>query len=162
MSRQPLQVLVIPFMKTGGKYQYAALKRSDMRYWQFIAGGGEGQDAPLEAAKREAFEEAGISQSNKYIPLLSMASIVAEHLHFCWGEDVWMAVERSFGVEVTDEHLSLSHEHTEYKWFSYEDALKQLKWDSNKNALWELNYRLTEGKMDDSKNKAMIEKYVKL
>ena len=26
---------------------------------------------------------------------------------------------------------------------SSEEAKKRLKWDSNKNALWELNYRLT-------------------
>lgn len=29
-----------------------------------------------------------------------------------------------------------------YRWVRYDEALTLLKWDSNKNALWELDYRL--------------------
>ena len=28
------------------------------------------------------------------------------------------------------------------EWLSFEEAMKRLTWDSNKNALWELNYLL--------------------
>ena len=28
------------------------------------------------------------------------------------------------------------------EWLNFEEANNKLKWDSNKNALWELNYRL--------------------
>jgi dATP pyrophosphohydrolase len=35
--------------------------------------------------------------------------------------------------------VNISKEHIEYKWVNYEEAVKMLKWDSNKNALWELN-----------------------
>ena len=38
--------------------------------------------------------------------------------------------------------FTLSDEHTEFTWGSYELALEMLKWDSNRNALWELNFRL--------------------
>mgnify|MGYP003311483129 CR=1 FL=1 len=41
------------------------------------------------------------------------------------------------------EDILLSHEHTEYLWLSYEDAISKLKWDSNKIALYELNCRIT-------------------
>ena len=34
------------------------------------------------------------------------------------------------------------------EWLSYDEAIKKLKWDSNKNALWELNYRLLNNKME--------------
>jgi hypothetical protein len=30
----------------------------------------------------------------------------------------------------------------EFKWASYDEAVNLLKWDSNKNALWELKERL--------------------
>ena len=30
------------------------------------------------------------------------------------------------------------------EWLSFEEAMKRLTWDSNKNALWELNYLLEE------------------
>ena len=36
----------------------------------------------------------------------------------------------------------LGDEHSEIKWASYEEAKELLKFDSNKNALWELNERL--------------------
>lgn len=40
------------------------------------------------------------------------------------------------------------------KWLSYEDAIKILTYDSNKNALWELNYKLQreENNMTNSKD----------
>ena len=32
------------------------------------------------------------------------------------------------------------------EWLTYEDAKKILNWDSNRNALWELNWKLTNNK----------------
>ena len=32
------------------------------------------------------------------------------------------------------------------EWLSYEDAKARLKWDSNRNALWELNWKLLNNK----------------
>jgi len=41
--RAEFQVLVIPFIREPeGKIKYAVFKRSDGKYWQFIAGGGDG------------------------------------------------------------------------------------------------------------------------
>lgn len=48
-----MQVLVIPYKMINGKAEYCIFKRSDALYWQFIAGGGEDKETPLEAAKRE-------------------------------------------------------------------------------------------------------------
>lgn len=36
----------------------------------------------------------------------------------------------------------LSSEHKEYRWVEYDEAMRLLKYDSNKTALWELNERL--------------------
>ena len=36
----------------------------------------------------------------------------------------------------------LSSEHKEYRWVKYDEAMRLLKYDSNKTALWELNERL--------------------
>ena len=51
--------------------------------------------------------------------------------------------ERAFGVRLDDQIIALSGEHTEYQWVTYEEAVKLLRWDSNRTALWELNERLT-------------------
>jgi len=36
----------------------------------------------------------------------------------------------------------MSAEHMDYKWADYNTARGMLRWDSNKNALWELNHRV--------------------
>ena len=41
--------------------------------------------------------------------------------------------------------LNLSHEHTEYDWVDYETAIKRLRYDSNKTALWELDNKIKLG-----------------
>jgi dATP pyrophosphohydrolase len=62
---------------------------------------------------------------------------------FTWGKDVYVIPEYTFGVKPDSKDINLSVEHTEYRWVSYEDAVAMLQWDSNKNALWELNARIT-------------------
>ncbi len=145
MSRAKFQVLIIPFRILGnGILEFAVAKRSDMDIWQFLSGGGEGDETPLKAAKREANEEGNIPYDFKMIKLDSVASIPATifKAHKEWGKDVYVIPEYSFGVDVKDQKLVLSSEHTEIKWLKYEDAVAILKFDSNKTALYELNERL--------------------
>ena len=146
MSRAPFQVLVFPYRimpNNGVLYAVFRGELSTGAYWQGIAGGGENGESPLEAAKREAFEETGIKPHSEYIELDSYAMIpVVNVCGFRWGKDVLVIPEYCFGVRVEDYHLQLSSEHTEFKWLDYESAGKILSWDSNKNALWELDYRV--------------------
>jgi dATP pyrophosphohydrolase len=73
--RAEFQVLVIPFIREPkGNIKYAVFKRSDGKYWQFIAGGGDEGELPLETAKREAKEEAGL-ESEKYYRLKTVSMI---------------------------------------------------------------------------------------
>ena len=130
---------------SNGDIEYAIFKRADsvVDFWQGIAGGGEEAETPLEAAKREAYEEGGVSPDSSYIVLDSVATIPVEGVTgFLWGEDVLVIPEHCFGVEVKDQVLRLSHEHLEFRWVGYDSAVNLLKYDSNKNALWELNLRL--------------------
>jgi dATP pyrophosphohydrolase len=148
MSRAPFQVLVIPFRRAvNNDILYGVFKRSDAEYWQWIAGGGEDLESPIEAARRESFEEAGIGRECSFMELDSSATIpVVGICGFMWGENVLVVPEYSFGVEVQQEYPALSHEHTEFKWVDYETARGMLRWDSNRNALWELNHRLENGR----------------
>jgi dihydroneopterin triphosphate diphosphatase len=58
MSRAPFQVLVFPYKRSpAGGIQYAIFSRADYPCWQGISGGGEGDESPLEAAKRETLKE---------------------------------------------------------------------------------------------------------
>jgi len=146
MSRAPFQVLVLPFRHNeGGNLEYAVFKRRDGGYWQFIAGGGENMEKPIDTAKREASEEAGISPESEYIILDSRNTVPIEGVtgEFTWGKDVYVIPEYTFGVKLDSDVITLSREHTKYRWVSYENAAEMLKWDSNKNALRELNARIS-------------------
>lgn len=118
--------------------------QSDEFFWQGIAGGAEDNESPLETAKREAFEEAGISFSSKYYQLQFKGNVPVSAFtaRRYWPKDVYVIPEYYFAVNCDGIDIILSKEHTEFRWVSYEEAVKLLKWDSNKNALWELNERL--------------------
>jgi dATP pyrophosphohydrolase len=142
-------VLVLPYRTTGdGQLEYALFHRVAGNFWQGIAGGGEDDETPPEAALREAHEEAGIGEAADLLPLDSMATIPAVgimgHLH--WGPDVLVVPEHSFGLRCTTEECVLSDEHDDYGWFGFADARRRLRWDSNRNALWELDHRLRVGR----------------
>ena len=146
MTRAAFQVLVIPYRTMAdGEPRYLLFKRSDLDVWQWIAGGGEDDERPEQAARREAREEAGVPEDAHLIRLDSMASIPAPHFagHHLWGTNTYVIPEYSFGVEVIDEEVHLSREHSECAWVHYETALNHLQWDSNRTALWELHRRLS-------------------
>lgn len=147
MNRAPFQVLIIPYyLKKDLGVGYGIFRRTKESggFWQAIAGGGEDQETPLEAAKRETFEEAGIPPSALFMELSSMTTIPVVNVQgFLWGEDILVIPEYSFGVFVPDKKITLSREHEELRWVDYEAAFRLLKWDSNRSALWELNYRLS-------------------
>ena len=142
--RAPFQVLVIPFRCTAARVQFAVLKRSDAGYWQFVAGGGEDDETPLEAAQRETKEEIGIDANQRIIKLDSMATVPKTCFAEAnsWGGDVFVVPEHCFAVDVGRYALTVSREHTELRWAEYEEAMSLLRWESNRNALWEVNERL--------------------
>lgn len=149
MSRAKYQVLVIPYMVKSNSLYFAVLKRSDSQSWQFIAGGGEGDETPCEAAKRESYEEAGIDILSRYIKLDCTSTVPVFNFSESsnWPSDLYVIPEYCFAVEVQSK-LFISDEHLEYNWVNYEDASKILKWDSNRTALWEVMARF---KADDLK-----------
>ena len=144
--RAPFQVLVFPYLidSQTGAIEYAVFLREDMNVWQGVAGGGDEGEEPIEAAKRETFEEAGIKCEYGVVSLDTMASIpvygFANYVE--WGENTYVIPEYSFGMEVKTHSLHLSNEHKMYKWGKFDEVILLLKWDSNKTALWELNQRL--------------------
>lgn len=127
-----------------GRAEFVLFCRSDSGVWQGLAGGGEDNETPIAAAKREAFEEAGIKPECPFIALDSTASIPA-HIFFessLWGDEVYVVPEHAFGVEVSGQLLRIGEEHTAKRWLPYETASRLVEFDSNRIALWELNQRI--------------------
>ncbi len=145
MARAPFQILVYPYRQiSNGEYRYVLLKRSDVGWWQGIAGGGEDGEIPLDAARREVREEAGIASESHFLTLDTIVWVRVTEFRdsYLWGEDVYVIPQYCFGVLVSDEKITLSGEHSDYRWLNYDEADKLTRYDENKTALWELNQRL--------------------
>ena len=156
MSRAPFQILVLPFRESPSGFEYAVFRRADNGLWQFIAGGGEertlpqpsppgkeSNETPEEAARREAWEEAGIGVRRPMKALASRAQISVDGVGgFLWGPDVSSVPEHCFAVEFDGGELAIGEEHTEFRWVDYETAMSMLHWESNRVALEELDTML--------------------
>ena len=142
--RAPFQILAVPYRFIKGKLCFCVFHRADSDIWQFIAGGGEDNEKPIETALREIKEETGIT-AEKLTELKSVAfvpaEIVAETMRTHWDKNIFVIPEYSFAFECIADPV-LSREHSEYKWLTYNDARKLLKWDSNKVAMYEIMCRL--------------------
>jgi dATP pyrophosphohydrolase len=163
MGRAPFNVLVFPHrLETGSGLRYAVFHRRDLPgCWQGIAGGGEEGEQPIETARREAHEEAGIPTTDpslRWTALDSVASVPASAFGAgkLWEPNVYVVAEHSFGVEVRDSELTLSSEHVDYAWLSFPEALSRLTFDSNRVALWELHLRLTGIQPSDPEAVALV------
>ncbi len=84
--RAPFQILAIPYRIVDGTPMYCVFHRADHDQWQFIAGGGEDNETPLAAAKRETFEEGGVHstqwlglKSLSYIPVTIISEMRRKH-----------------------------------------------------------------------------------
>lgn len=144
MPRAPFQILVLPYRKTRDALEFAVLRRSDYFCWQGVAGGGEDDETPLEAAKREAFEEAGISSVGDFLPLQASCTklVTLFQDNGTWDPALYVIPEHSFGADCTGQTLTLSSEHVMMEWLPYKEAHARFTYDSNRTALWELNQRL--------------------
>ena len=146
MTRAPFNVLVYPCRSlTEDQFEYALFKRADAGFWQGVAGGGEDNETPLEAARREMVEETGLMPTGSFLRLDTVGPVPATEFKdsHLWGEDVYIIPQYCFGVLVDDGEFILSHEHTAYQWLRYEAAYRLLKYDSDRTALWELDQRLS-------------------
>ncbi len=146
-QRAPFQVLVLPFRNVVHGVEYATFQRSDNGHWQAIAGGGESGETPVQAASREAFEEANIPGNNPPLALDTCCSVPVCHFpaRKHWPRDLLVIPEYCFAIDCTGINLQLSDEHTRVAWSAYKDAYARLFWDSNRTALWEHHERLQRG-----------------
>jgi len=94
--------------------------------------------------------------------LTSIATIPAANIRgLIWGKKIIIIPEFSFGVEVPSRKLKLSDEHTQCAWLTCKSALKRLKYDSNKSALWELDFRLNNKSLKAIKeNTQLLKKFL--
>ena len=132
---------------------------SNVKIWvcgNLYAGGGEGQESPLDAAKRESLEEANIPETHEWKALESMGYVpvdqFSEQARSHWGERYVIPVY-CFAVELSSPNIQISREHTEFCWYPYEKAKQLLRFDLDKTALYELRERLRSHSRESARSK---------
>ena len=146
MARAAFNVLILLYKKEMEEIEYCIFKRADGKIWQFLAGGGEDKETPIEAAERETLEEANI-KANKLCKLTSMCFVPAnqfsEAAQMSWGTETCVIPVYCFASKVDQElEIQISEEHLEYKWCTYEEAQELLYFDLDKTALYELKEKV--------------------
>ena len=117
--RLPYQTLTILYRKDNNKILYSIFYRNSHPIWQFISGGGEDNETPIETVIREIKEETSlVVEKTKIKQLDSKTTIPVLNItgKYTWGNDVYVIPEYSFAVEIGNSDIRLSNEHKEYKW----------------------------------------------
>lgn len=142
--RAPFQVLIFPYWWSSEIPEVLIGCRAKEGFWQGFSGGGEGDEAVLEAAIRELKEETNVD-GIEWQQLDSMCTLPKIHYndHTNWNNNPYVIPEYAFSVLIDAEaEIVISEEHSEVKWCTEDEAIELLKYDSNKNAVWELFRRL--------------------
>lgn len=149
MARQTKQVHIYLYRQRNGVYEYALFQRADLPHcWQGVCGGLEGRENLEEGARRELYEEAGITEPLPLYPLESRSSLPVylfrPEAQKDWGEDVVVIPMYFFAMPFEGE-ICLSHEHITVKWLPYAEAAEMIYFTDQKTALYELNEKLRRG-----------------
>ena len=125
--RAPFQILAIPY-RLKPTLQYCVLHRSDSDQYQFVAGGGEDAEKPIEAAEREIYEETSVKAA-RILLLTSMAyipaNVIAKSARALWSPDIIVIPEYAFGF-LCEAEITVSREHTGFEWLGYQEAMARL------------------------------------
>ncbi len=106
------------------------LLRYGLGHWGFPKGIIEVGEEEHEAGIREVQEETGISK----IVLMDNFKEKIHYLYKRQGKNIHKEVVY-FLAKSNEKEVRLSFEHSEYKWFCFEDALKQLSFENVKTVL---------------------------
>ena len=120
----------IIFRKDDSNIYFLLLKYPN--YWGFPKGEKEGNESDIETAKREIKEETGIED----LKFIFGFRKEYEYSYFLKGKKINKKAI-FFLAETNQKDVKISWEHEDYKWASYEEALKLLSYEDDKKILRE-------------------------
>ena len=124
---------IVLFRNISNKNEFLVLNYPQ-GHWDFIKGKVEQNETLHETAIRETKEETGISN----IKFIDGFEESVEYDFRFKNEDIHKKVI-FFLAKTSEKKISLSHEHNDYLWLGYNDALKKTTFKNAKNVLSKAN-----------------------
>jgi len=124
---------IVLFRNDSGKNEFLLLNYPQ-GHWDFVKGKVEQGETPHETALRETKEETGISD----IEFIDDFEESVEYDFRFKNEDIHKKVI-FFLAKTNEKKISLSHEHNDFVWLEYDDALKKTTFRNAKNVLSKAN-----------------------
>ena len=133
----PIKVQGVVYTKPNQKIEYLLIKRNkkDGAFWQSVTGTLEEGETLKNCLIREIKEELGITNIKN---ISNIKQIIQ------WPkENNFIITEYVFIVEINkNQKITLSKEHTNYKWCNFKEAYQTLEKENNKNTLKLINREL--------------------
>jgi dATP pyrophosphohydrolase len=126
--KKPVSSLVLIYTED---FKVLLMERADKKaFWQSVTGSLEENETPREAAVREVFEETGIN-TNQYLLedwQLSHIYEIYAHWRYRYAPNITHNTEYIFGLKVpTTISVQLSeHEHVQYLWVDWKEAIDKV------------------------------------
>ena len=124
---------IVLFRNASNKNEFLLLNYPQ-GHWDFVKGKVEGGETPYETAIRETKEETGITN----IEFVDGFEESVEYDFRFKKEDIHKKVI-FFLAKTNEKNIKLSHEHNDYLWLEYNDALKKTTFENAKNVLTKAN-----------------------
>ena len=124
---------IVLFRNASNKNEFLLLNYPQ-GHWDFIKGKVELGETPYETASRETKEETGISD----IEFMDGFEESVEYNFKFKNEDIHKTVV-FFLAKTNEKKITLSHEHNDFVWLGYDDALKKTTFRNAKNVLSKTN-----------------------
>jgi len=124
---------IVLFRNASNKNEFLLLNYPQ-GHWDFIKGKVEPGETSYETASRETKEETGISD----IEFIDGFEESVEYNFKFKNEDIHKIVV-FFLAKTNEKKITLSHEHNDFVWLEYDDALKKTTFRNAKNVLSKTN-----------------------
>uniref|UniRef100_A0A075HNC5 Bis(5'-nucleosyl)-tetraphosphatase [asymmetrical] n=1 Tax=uncultured marine thaumarchaeote KM3_70_D05 TaxID=1456251 RepID=A0A075HNC5_9ARCH len=124
---------IVLFRNASNKNEFLLLNYPQ-GHWDFVKGKVEEGETPHETALRETKEETGISD----IEFIDGFEESVEYNFRFENKDIHKKVT-FFLAKTNEKKISISHEHNDFVWLEYDDALKKTTFRNAKNVLSKTN-----------------------